>query len=70
MAARNFLPRCTAFFNRIPPIESSKIRNSNALHLGKKFLAAIFSLIFYQEFSFPNEFLIRFFLNADVYKGE
>ena len=46
MAARNFLPRCTAFFNRIP-IESVKICNSNAMHLGKKFLAAIFSAILY-----------------------
>ena len=46
MAARNFLPRCTAFFNRIL-IESLKICYSNALHLGKKFLAAIFSAILY-----------------------
>ena len=44
MAARNFLPRCTAFFNRIP-MESLKICYSNAVHLGKKFLAAIFSAI-------------------------
>ena len=34
MAERNFLPRCTAFFNRIP-IESLMIRDSNAMHLGK-----------------------------------
>ena len=33
--ARNYLPRCTAFFNRIP-IESLRIRNSSATHLGKK----------------------------------
>ena len=46
MAARNFLPRCTAFFNRIP-IQSLRIRNSNAMHLGKKFFAAIFSVIVY-----------------------
>ena len=46
MAARNFLPRCTAFYDRIP-IKSLRIRNSNALHLGKKFLAAIFSAIVY-----------------------
>ena len=46
MAARNFLPRCTAFFNRIA-IESLRIRNWNAMHLGKKFLATIFSVIFY-----------------------
>ena len=44
--ARNFLPRCTALFNRIP-IESLRILNSNAMHLGKKFLAAIFSVIVY-----------------------
>ena len=49
MAARNFLPRCTACANRIP-IESIRIRNLNALHLGKKYsllLAAIFSAIVY-----------------------
>ena len=51
MAARNFLPRCTAFFNRIP-VESLKICNSNAMHLGKKFLAAIFSAILYRPFSY------------------
>ena len=44
MAARNFLPRCTAFFNPIP-IESLKICDSNAMHLGKKLLAAIFSAL-------------------------
>ena len=44
MAARSFLPRCIAFFNQIP-IGSSKIRNSNAMRPGRKFLAAIFSLI-------------------------
>ena len=42
------LPRCTAFFNRIPT-ESLWIRNSNAMHLGKKFLAAIFSVIVYSK---------------------
>ena len=41
-----FLPRCSAFFNQIP-IESLKICNSNAVYLGKKFLAAIFSAILY-----------------------
>ena len=46
MAARNFLPRCIAFYNRIP-IDSLTIPNSNAMHLGKKFLAAIFSVIVY-----------------------
>ena len=44
IAARNFLPSCTAFFNRIPT-ESLWIRNSNAMHLDKKFLAAIFNII-------------------------
>ena len=46
MAARNFVLRCTTFFSRIP-IESIKICNSNAMHLGKKFLAAIFSAILF-----------------------
>ena len=46
MAARNFLPRCIAFYNRIP-IDSLKIHHSNAMHLDKKFLAAIFSVIVY-----------------------
>ena len=41
-----FLPRCTAVFSRIP-IESLKICDSKAMHLGKKFLAAIFSTILY-----------------------
>ena len=49
MIALKFLPRCTAFFNQIP-IESLKICNSNAIHLGKKFLTAIFSAIFYSVF--------------------
>ena len=31
VVARNFLPRCIAFYNRIP-IESLKIPNSNAMH--------------------------------------
>ena len=51
MAARNFLPRCTAFFNRIP-MESLKICYSNAVHLGKKFLAAIFSAILYCQITY------------------
>ena len=34
MVARNFLPRCIAFFNRIP-IETLKNRYSKAAHLGK-----------------------------------
>ena len=33
-------------FNRIP-IESFKIRNSSGMHLGRNFLAAIFSVIVY-----------------------
>ena len=41
------LPRCTAFYTRIP-IESSKIRDSNAKHLGNELLAVIFSAIVYQ----------------------
>ena len=45
-AGRNFLPRSTAFFDQIP-IESLRIRNSYEMHLGKKFLAAIFSVIVY-----------------------
>ena len=44
MAARNFLPICTAFYNRIP-MDSLKISASNIRHLGKKFLSAIFSII-------------------------
>ena len=41
---RNFLPKCIAFFNRIP-MELFKFRNSNAVHLVirtqcKEFLAA------------------------------
>ena len=51
MAARNFLPRCTAFFNRIP-LKSFKIWNSKAMHLGKKLLAAIFSVIAYRNKAF------------------
>ena len=34
------LPRCTTFFNRIH-IESLKVGDSNAMHLGEKFLAAL-----------------------------
>ena len=44
MAARNFLPRCTAFFNGVP-IKSLKICNSNTMHLGENFLATILSVI-------------------------
>ena len=44
-----FLPRCNAFVNRIP-VEPLRIRNKNAMHLGKKFLAAIFTLITYYDF--------------------
>ena len=49
----NFLPRCTTFFNNLP-MESLEICNSNAVQLGKKFLAAIFSAILYStEVNFP-----------------
>ena len=60
MAVRNFLPRCLAFFNRIPT-ESLKICHLNAMHLGKKFLATIFSVILYAECSrkFPLETVLR-----------
>ena len=50
ISAKKCLPRCTAFFERIS-IESLKIRNTNAMHLGKKFLDAIFSAIVYSPFS-------------------
>ena len=46
VAARSFLPTYTALFN-LTPIESLKICNSNAMHRGKKFFAAIFSAIVY-----------------------
>ena len=46
MAARNFLRRCIAFELQI--FDASKgIRSKNAVHLGKKFLAAIFNAIVY-----------------------
>ena len=48
MATRNFLPRCIAFYDRIP-IDSLKISTSNAMHLGKKFLGAIFGAIVYSN---------------------
>ena len=46
MAAMNYLQRCIAFQLRIinDPIG---IQKYNPMHLGKKFLAAIFSLIVY-----------------------
>ena len=46
MAARNFLPRCIVFKLRILN-DCIEIRLKNAVHLGKKFLAAIFSVILY-----------------------
>ena len=49
MAARNFLPRCIAFESRILN-DYIGIRLKNAVHLGKKFLAAIFSVIVYWLF--------------------
>ena len=47
IAERNFLQRYTAFFNRIP-IESLSFCSSSAMHLCKKFLAAIFSAILFK----------------------
>ena len=44
MAVKKSLPRCIAFYDRIP-IDSLTIPNSNAMHFGKKFLAAILSVI-------------------------
>ena len=46
MAARSFLPRCIAFELQIFN-DSIGIRLKNAVHLGKKFLAAILSAILY-----------------------
>ena len=46
MAVRKFLPRCTAFESEIFN-ESIGIRLQNTMHLGKEFLAAIFSVIVY-----------------------
>ena len=46
MAVRKSLPRGIAFYDLIL-IDSLTIPNSNEMHLGKKFLAAIFSLIVY-----------------------
>ena len=48
MAVKEFLARCIAFYNRIP-IDSLNIPNSKAMHLGKNFLAAIFSVIVYSS---------------------
>ena len=48
MAARNFLPRCTALELQIFN-DFIGIRLNNAVHLGKKFLAAIFSTIVYSR---------------------
>ena len=44
MVARNFLPKCIAFYNQIPK-DSLKVPNLNAMHLARNFLAAIFSVI-------------------------
>ena len=41
---RDFLPRCIVFFYQILP-ESTKICNSSAMHLDKKFLGTIFGVI-------------------------
>ena len=50
MAAKNFLPRCIAFEVQIFD-DSIGIQLKNALHLGKKFLTAIFSAILYCKIS-------------------
>ena len=65
MAAKNVLPRCTAPFNRIPR-ESSRIRNLNAVHLGKKFLAAIFNIIVYRKILSRND---QFSLSGHYFKS-
>ena len=59
-AVEEFLPRCIAFFNRMP-IESLKIRSLSAVHLGKKFLAPIFIAIVYcvDNSCFPSVGTIR-----------
>ena len=41
----NFLPRCIAFYHRIP-IDKLNNPNSNAMQLGKAFFTAMFSVIF------------------------
>ena len=70
MAARNFLPRCNAFFNRIP-IELLRILNSNAKHLGKKFLAAIFCVIVYSDKeSESNDTLLHVVEFSNVHNGD
>ena len=43
-----FFTEMHCVFNRIP-IESLKICTSNAMHLGKKFLTAIFSAVLYYD---------------------
>ena len=48
MAARNFLPRSIAYEKQIFN-DSKGIRLKSAVHLGKKFLAAIFSAIVYSS---------------------
>ena len=50
MAGRNFFPRCVAFELQIY-FDSIGIRLKSAMHLGKKFLAAIFSVIVYSVFA-------------------
>ena len=44
--AEKFFTKIHCNLNRIP-IQSLRFRNQNAMHLGKKFLAAIFSAIIY-----------------------
>ena len=59
MVATNFLQTCTAFELGIVN-ESIGVRSQKAVHLGKKFLAAIFSVIVYHETGSGNKaFLLR-----------
>ena len=51
MELRNFLPRCIVFELRILN-DSIGIRSKNVVHLDKKFLAAIFSVIVYCSFQY------------------
>ena len=46
MAARGFLPRCIALYDRTP-IDSLTIPYSNAVHFGGGFLAAVSGVLIY-----------------------
>ena len=56
MAARIFLPRCIAFELQIFN-DSIVVRLKNAVHLGKKFLAAIFSAIIFSAVSIRKNYV-------------